>query len=116
MYWNTEMTKGLIIRKEWLDKILNNGKHWEMRATQTNQRGIIKLIEAGSGHIVGECMISGSHKVSESLAEQSFECHQVEDLSLLKKWCYAWRLCNVKRYDKPIPYTHPKGAVIWVNL
>jgi len=114
--WNTEMAKGLIIRRKWLDKILNNGKHWEMRATQTNQRGIIKLIEAGSGHIVGECMISGSHKVSESLAEQSFECHQVEDLSLLKKWCYAWRLCNVKRYDKPIPYTHPKGAVIWVNL
>ena len=71
--WNTEMAKGLIIRRKWLDKILNNGKHWEMRATQTNQRGIIKLIEAGSGHIVGECMITGSHKVSESLAEQSFE-------------------------------------------
>ncbi len=40
------VAKGLIIRKEWLDKILNNGKHWEMRSTHTKQRGIIKLIEA----------------------------------------------------------------------
>jgi hypothetical protein len=108
--------KGLIIKKEWLDKIFNNGKHWEMRSTQTKQRGVIKLIESGSGHIVGECMIAGSHKVSKDLARQSFSAHQVEDLSLLEKWCFAWRLCNVKKYDKPIPYKHPQGAVVWVNL
>ncbi len=83
------MNKGLIIRKQWLDKILNNGKHCEMRSTHTKQRGIIKLIEAGSGHIVGECMIAGSHEVSEEIAKHSFEAHQVEDLSLLKKWRYA---------------------------
>ena len=50
------------------------------------------------------------------IAKQSYEAHQVDDLSLLEKWCYAWRLCKVKKYDKPIPYDHPKGAVIWVNL
>lgn len=110
------MAKGLIIRKEWLDKIFNSGKHWEMRSTHTNQRGRIKLIEAGSGMIVGECLLAGSHKVSDHLAAHSFEAHQVEDLSLLKKWCYAWRLCCVKKYEKPIPYNHPRGAVIWVNL
>jgi hypothetical protein len=110
------MAKGLIIRKEWIDKIFNSGKHWEMRSTHTNQRGTIKLIEAGSGMIVGECMITGSHKVSLSLAKQSYEAHQVDDLSLLEKWCYAWRLSSVKKYDKPIPYNHPRGAVIWVNL
>lgn len=110
------MAKGLIIRKEWLDKILNDGKHWEMRATHTNQRGLIKLIEAGSGLIMGECMIAGSHEVTEDLARQSFNAHQVSDYNLLKKWRYAWRLCNVKKYEKPIPYKHPKGAVIWVKL
>lgn len=110
------MAKGLIIRKEWLDKILNTGKHWEMRATHTRQRGLIKLIEAGSGLVVGECMIAGSHEVTEDLAKQSFSAHQVEDLALLKKWRYAWRLCSVTKYETPIPYQHPKGAVIWVNL
>lgn len=28
----------------------------------------------------------------------------------------TWVLDNAKRYDTPIPYVHPKGAVIWVNL
>lgn len=110
------MAKGLIIRKEWLGKIFNHGKHWEMRSTQTKARGLIKLIESGSGLVVGECVITGCHKVSEDLAQKSFECHQVEDITLLKKWCYAWRLCDIKKYKKPIPYKHPRGAVIWVNL
>ena len=110
------MAKGLIIRKEWLDKILNNGKHWEMRSTHTKQRGVVKLIEAGSGLIVGECMIAGSHEVTDDLAKQNFSANQFDDLILLKKWRYAWRLCNVKKYKQPVPYKHPKGAVIWVNL
>ncbi|GAF99913.1 unnamed protein product, partial [marine sediment metagenome] len=29
---------------------------------------------------------------------------------------YAWVLEKAKRYDEPIPYTHPLGAVIWVKL
>jgi hypothetical protein len=29
---------------------------------------------------------------------------------------YAWLLQNPIRYDEPIPYKHPQGAVIWVNL
>ena len=108
--------KGLIVRKEWMDKIFYHGKHWEMRSTHTKQRGRIKLIEAGSGLIVGECFISGSHKVSEDLASKSLIAHQVDDLELLKKWCFAWRLSKVKKYDSPVKYNHPRGAVIWVNL
>ncbi len=108
--------KGLIIRKQWLDKILNNGKCWEMRSTHTKMCGTIQLIEAGSGLIMGRCHILGSQKVSPELAKSAISNHQVEDLSLLKKWCYAWRLSDVEKYDKPIPYSHPKGAVIWVNL
>ena len=87
-----------------------------MRSTHTKQRGVIKLIEAGSGHIVGECIISGSHKISVEQAKKSYEAHQVDDISLLEKWCYAWCLSDVKKYNNPIPYKHPKGAVIWVNL
>lgn len=110
------MGKGLIIRKEWLRKIFFEGKHWEMRSTATKQRGRIFLIEAGSGLIVGECYLSGCHKLSEDMFASSHEAHKVDDLSLLKKWCYAWRLTKVKRYENPVPYVHPQGAVIWVNL
>lgn len=110
------MNKGLIIKSRWLDKIFNHGKRWEMRSTRTNNGGLIGLIESGSGCIVGEAMLAGCHEVSESVARESFHYHQVEDLELLNKWRFAWRLCNVKKYDKPIPYKHPQGALIWVNL
>ena len=110
------MDKGLIIREKWLSKIFKGHKTWEMRSTPTNITGPIKLIKAGSGLIHGECTISGCHKVDSNLAKHSFQYHQVIDLSLLRKWCWAWRLANVQKYEDPIPYNHPVGAVIWVNL
>jgi len=108
--------KGLIIRKPWLDKIFQEGKRWEMRSTRTKVRGLIKLIESGSGLIVGECEISGCHKIDDREIEYMFCMHQVDDVGLLKRWCWAWELANVKKYNTPIPYQHPRGAVIWVNL
>ena len=110
------MAKGLIIRKEWLDKIFCNGKRWEMRSTNTKYRGLVKLIEAKSGLIVGETILHNSFKVDSALAERATHLHQVNDLSLLEKWSWAWSLTNTVKYDKPVPYTHPQGAVIWVNL
>lgn len=110
------MQKALIIKKEWLDKIFEHGKVWEMRSTNTKIRGKIQLIESKSGTIVGECELVDSHKLSEEEKKDAIDKHQVEDTTLLDKWCYAWHLKNAIRYDKPIPYTHPKGAVIWVNV
>lgn len=37
-------------------------------------------------------------------------------LSIVRKWRYPWVLANARRYDTPIPYNHPKGAVTWVKL
>ncbi len=106
--------RSLIIKKEWLDLILAGKKPWEMRSTKTNIRGWINLIESGSGLIIAETNLVdclppiNKHK-------DLFKFHRVEDLSLLEKWCYPWVLKDAKRYDKPIPYDHPQGAVIWVK-
>ena len=110
--------RALIIKKEYLDKIFDEGKILEMRCSKTKIRGIIGLIESGSGMIVGEAELKGclQEPISELGAKVLKKFHQVEDLSLLKKWKYAWVLEKAKRYDKPIPYKHPKGAVIWVNI
>lgn len=111
------MERALIVRKEWLDKILDGGKVWEMRSTHTWIRGRIGLIEAGTGMIVGEVALIGcGDPITQEDAESHFKAHQVEDLTLLKKWRFPWFLEDAKRYDKPIPYDHPKGAVIWVKL
>lgn len=110
--------KALIVRKEWLDMILDGSKTWEMRSRPTNVRGKILLIEAGSGHIVGECVLTGSlNRPLDGEHLRLFQYrHMVADLSLLKKWCYPWFLSKAKRYDNPIPYDHPQGAVVWVNI
>ena len=112
------MNRALIIKGEHLHKIFYTGKCWEMRSTKTDIRGKIGLIESGSGMIVGEAEIIGCSEkpINENAARFYQRFHQVSDLSVLKKWCYAWHLDNVKKYKKPIPYTHPKGAVIWVKI
>lgn len=42
------MDRGLIIRKPWIDYILDGTKVWELRSTRTKIRGEIGLIEAGT--------------------------------------------------------------------
>ena len=110
------MKKGLIIRKEWLDKIFDEGKIWEMRTTKTKIRGKVALIQAKSGLIVGEVEITGCVEYEIPPTKFYTKFHKVEDLELIKKWKYAWILKDAKRYDKPIPFKSHKGAVIWVNL
>lgn len=110
------MKKGLIIKKNWLDKIFNEGKTWEMRATKTKVRGNILLIESGSGMIVGEACLVGCSHIPIKPNNKYFDKHKVEDTELLKKWKYAWVLSEAIRYKVPIPYKHQQGAVIWVNI
>jgi len=44
--------KGLIIDTPHIDNILSGQKTWEMRSTQTKQRGLVALIRKGSGTVV----------------------------------------------------------------
>jgi len=38
------------------------------------------------------------------------------DLQLLEKWRFPWVLENARRFETPIPYKHPRGAMIWVDV
>lgn len=111
-----ELEKALIVKKFWLDKIFDEGKVWEMRSTRTNITGTIGLIEAGTGMIVGEANLFGCSDRTVPKEEGLIKYHKIEDLDLLDKWKWAWFLSKAKRYENPIPYKHPKGAVIWVDL
>lgn len=112
------MDRALIIKQKWLDLIFCGAKTWEIRGSNTKIRGKIGLIESGSGLIVGECEIVDSYILSPQLFMANFHKHGV-DLrkdNLKYKTPYAWALRNANRYDKPIPYNHPQGAVIWVKI
>lgn len=113
------MSKGLIVKSPWLEHILLGSKTWEIRNKNTNYRGKVYLIKSGSGHIYGKCNIVDSKKISLGEFIKNKDKHFVEDMSLLKykeDSIYAWILKDKRMYENPIPYKHPKGAIIWVNL
>jgi hypothetical protein len=105
--------RALIIKKEWADKIFDEGKVWEMRTSKTNKRGRIGIVESGSGLIVGEVILVGCIEINPK-NKDLIKFHKVENLP--DKYCYAWLLYNARRYEKTRPYKHRRGAVIWVKL
>lgn len=109
--------KGLIIKKPWIDYILNGDKVWEIRGIKTKTRGKIELIQSGSGLVVGCCEIVDCIEITLQNYKQNVNKHCVANTDALPyKNTYAWVLKNPKRYEQPRKYKHPNGAIIWVNL
>jgi hypothetical protein len=115
-------THGLIIKKQWLTKILAGTKTWELRGRNTTIRGKIALIQAGSGKIFGTCeLVDALWPLSMGDLKANVDKHQVlrEDLmNVTKRYknVYAWVLRNAERLKEPVSYEHPKGAVVWVRI
>ena len=113
--------RGLLIKKFWLEKILEGEKTWEIRGSNTHIRGRIGLIESGSGLVKGTCDLAdvkGPLSLTELRRNVSKHMTSLSELrkpSRYKK-TYAWVLKDAKALRKPVPYEHPQGAVIWVKL
>lgn len=110
--------KGLIIKEPYVDYIVDGKKCWEMRKTPTTIRGPIALIKKGSGLIVGVAKIVDSlPELSASEMAHHFHKHRIphEDIETTE-WRHPWVLESAQRLRNPVPYEHPSGAVIWVNL
>ena len=92
-----------------------------MRSASVNKRGWFGLITKGSGMITGivELVdVQGPLTKQEMLASVDRHCIPEEMIvsGEVDKWCYAWVLQNMRKLSQPVPYSHPSGAVIWVNL
>ena len=109
--------KALIIKKPWIDYILNGSKIWEIRGSKTKIRGQIELIQSGSGLIVGSCEIIDCKELTLEDYKNNIDKHNIQDVYMLPyKRTFAWVLLNANRYKIPRKYKHPNGAIIWVNL
>ncbi|WP_368262909.1 ASCH domain-containing protein [Clostridium disporicum] len=110
--------KGLIIKPYWADLILNNETTMELRGGRTKIRGTIGIIKSKTGQVYGEVDIIDCIPLSKEEFNQYRDKHKVtctyEEIPY--KTLYGWVLDNVKVYDKPIPYKHKQGCVIWVNI
>lgn len=111
--------KGLIIKSPWIELILEGKKIWEIRGSNTRIRGPVALIKSGSGKVIGEANIIDSKELTleDYQTNRKHHCVKSEDSTQLPyKRTYAWVFDKTKIYKEPIPYKHPMGAVIWVNL
>ena len=109
--------KVLTIKQPWAALIVNNYKKYEFRSWKTNYRGKI-LIHAGltleknecfnsydleyiQGAIIGEAEIVDcilvDKKINEELKKTNPTIYGNNHTS-----SYAWKLVNIKKYDKPI--------------
>lgn len=111
--------KGLIIKEPWIQLILQGKKTWEIRSSHTHIRGKVALIQSGTGKVFGTVDVVDSKYVTFDEYKKSKGYHCIPDTdkqpSPYKK-IHAWVLQNPVLFSEPIPYAHPKGAVIWVNL
>jgi hypothetical protein len=109
--------KALIIKKPWIDRILDGKKTWEIRGCRTNIRGQIELIQSGSGLVVGSCKIIDCKELTLEDYKNNIDKHNIQDVTTLPyKSTYAWVIKDAKRFETPKKYKHPQGAIIWVNL
>lgn len=98
---------------------MSGEKKWEIRGSNTKIRGKIALIKSGTKKIYGYATSTDSIELSDKIFLHAQEHHAIpknicKTVKYKKK--YAWVLKRVKKLKEPIPYKHPQGAVIWVNL
>ncbi len=112
------MSKGLIVQGKSLEKIYHNNKIWEQRPIRTAHRGKFYFIEWGTGLITGKADLVDCLNLSmtERQSAENYEKHQISDFESLRFRRYSWVLENVHKFDEPIPFEQPKGAIMWVVL
>jgi hypothetical protein len=111
--------KGLIIDEPWIEMIIAGKKTWEMRSRNTAVRGRIGLIRKGSKTVVGVADLVGTlPKLSLSDLTANVDKHRVSASEIDDEFKHntAWVLERAEQVRQPVPYRHPAGAVIWVNL
>jgi len=114
--------KGLLIKSPWIDLILSGKKTWEIRGKNTQNRDTIALIKSGTKTIVGIARITDVKGPFTSIKDFSLHSdkhltpnEEIED-GLPYEETYAWVLSDVTPLYEPVPYEHPMGSIIWVNL
>lgn len=109
----------LIVKEKWLNLILDGGKCLEIRGGRTHKRGLIGLIQSGSGEVKGLADLTDCRELDQLSFQRLQGFHQIKGWSweeLPYKKVYGWMLKKRMRLKTPFKYNHPRGAVIWVKV
>lgn len=113
--------RGLLIGQPFADWIVDGKKTWEIRGSATRIRGRIAIIASGTGTVIGTCELCDVVGPL-SIADYRAGLRKLNARSSTRRTLpygdhtYAWVLRGAKRLRKPVPYDHPRGAIIWVKL
>lgn len=111
--------KGLLIKSPWIERIFEGKKTWEIRGSNTTIRGKIALIKSGTGLILRTVKLADCIRLEleEYRESEKFHCIPRQECGELPyKNTHAWVFRNPVLFERPKPYKHPSGAIIWVNL
>ena len=108
----------LVVKKQWLDKIVAGEKAWEIRGCATKRRGWIHFAESkAGGKLVGRARLVDCIPIPKQTFSKHVRQHCVANVSEIPyKRIFAWVLENAERFSKPYVYKHRPGAVIWVSV
>lgn len=114
---------GLIIKKNWLNKILSLEKNIELRGQRTKKIGH-RIYLLSNGFVYGTAVICDCLKLNKNTYEYYRHRNKVgighkvdmdyDYITTTYPNVYAWFLKDVRTIE-PKPYKHPHGAVIWVK-
>lgn len=112
------MNRAFIVKEQWGNLILSGTKTWEIRGVGTKIRDRVGVIFSGTGMIQGSVEIVGSSLLLREDFDLYKKHHQIicDYDELPYKEPHVWYLKDAVRFEEPIPYQHPQGAVVWVNL
>lgn len=114
------VTRGMVVRAPWAGHLASDEKSWEIRGKPTRIRGPVAIIQGGSGLVLGVAeLVDCVGPLNRLDLKGALPYHLDPDIDgtmELYDAPYAWVFRKAVRFEKPVPYTHPSGAVIWVTL
>ena len=108
----------LIIKRPFINLILEGKKTWELRKSNTKIRGLIALISKGK--LYGFVNLTNTFRIKVSELKAFEHMHRAG--RILKRYAggreelYVWVLSSPLRLPKPIKVTYPRGVRMWTKL
>ena len=114
--------RGLLVRDPYASQLLDGDKNWEIRGRPTHIRGPILIIKSGTGQVFGTAdlvRVLGPLELEDLVDASELPRQEREEFrhgGPPYPKTYAYVFSNPRRFKRPIPYSHPRGAVTWVRL
>jgi predicted transcriptional regulator len=113
--------RGLTIKREWLEKIVQGKKRAEVRRTSTSIRGDIALVESKTALVWAIAELYNVRRVSASDIGKYKDTHDVpeQDLNAYlrdKEYAFLWQLRRIRVIHPQTQVRRPCGAVNWIHV